>query len=297
MSNSTPCALPQTALRELLRELLGEVELRHLLFDAFGHTILASLPSGVAPAELFFAAVDALDRRGLVGAELFRRLIAHAPRREARIQEVAARFGLGAPGPDDPRIGLLERLHEHVKGGDVLESLLFVAESAATFFPSTVADAHGWVTSHKLHVDRGHAVLLVEALRMRDWASSSVHTTAHALLGTDVPLLQREAQRARHDGWTLSEASVAAIEGCFEDAQPHVSPVEFGGRVSVYLGSRAQFDTHAKLAAWSVAKDAYRARGVLLRTTEGFIDQMASQTLGERWSTLIPPTSSLHRTP
>lgn len=295
--HSGPDILPQTALRQLLQELLGEAELRHLLFDAYGHTILALLPAGVTAAEIFFAAVDALDRRGLIGAELFRRLIAHAPRREARILEVAMRFGLGEPAPGDPRIPLVERLHGHVKAGDALASLRFVAEHAATFFPSTVADAQGWVTSHSLQVDEAHALLLVEAVRMRDWASSSVHTTAHALLGAGTPLLGQGARRTHHDGWTLGDASVTAIARSLASARVYISPVEHGGRVNVYLGSRSQLDTHAKLAAWSVAKETYRPRGVLLRTTEGFVDQLASQALGERWSSLISSESSLRRSP
>lgn len=295
-SNATDI-LPQTALRGLLHELLSEAELRRLLFDAYGHTILALLPIGVSPLEVCFAAVDALDRRGLIGAELFRRMIAHAPRKEARIQEVAARFGLGAPGPDDPRIAFVERLHMYMKAGEALASLEFVTQHAAAFFPSTVADEHGWVTTYTLHVDRPHTSLLVEVLRMRDWASSAVHTTAHVLLGAEVRLLRQDVGRTRHAGWALDDACVAAIDRCLEGAQPQVSPIEFGGRVSIYMGSRAQLDSHAKLAAWSAAKDAYKPRGVLLRTTEGFIDQLASQTLGERWSTLIPPDSPLHRTP
>lgn len=290
--------LPQTALRELLRALLTSSELRELLFDMFGHSLTTALPAGVTPAELFFEAVDALDRRGLVGAELFRRLTIVAPGREQRIAEVAALWGLGAPGPDDPRVALVERLHELYKAGQWLAVLEFVRDQAKAFFPGSVADEHGWVTSYSVQVVREECLLVVEALRVRDWASGAVRTTAHALLDGGLALLRPAADGSTgHRAWELSEAATAAIERCLATTLPRISPLQFGGRVSIYMGSRAQLDAHDKLAAWSAAKEAYLPRGAHLRTIEGFVDQQASQALGPRWFTLMPPESPLRRAP
>jgi hypothetical protein len=289
---------PQTALRELLRELLAPYELRQLLFDVYGHSLLAALPASATPAEMFYEAVEVLDRRGMVGVELFRRLAVVAPGKDERIREVAARWGLGAPGPDDPRIALVENLYALVKAGAWLACLEHVRNHAKAFFPGAVADEHGWVTSYSVQVVPDDGLMLVEALRVRDWASGAVRTTAHVLLGDCIPLFcVRDAATGCHGTSMLTEAAIAAIERCLAITAPRISPVPFGGRVNIYMGSRGQLDTHAKLAAWSSAKNAYLVHGALLRTTEGFIDQQASQALGERWFTLMPPESPLRRAP
>jgi hypothetical protein len=289
---------PQTALRELLRELLTPCELRQLLFDVYGHSLLAALPASGTPAEMFYEAVDVLDRRGMVGAELFRRLVAVAPGKDERIREVAARWGLGAPGPDDPRIALVEGLHTLVKTGAWLACLEHVRNHAKAFFPGAAADERGWITSYSVQVVPDDGLMVVEALRVRDWASGTIRTTAHVLLGDRIPLFRVTGAATGHNGtWMLTEVAIAAIERCLVLAAPRISPVPFGGRVSIYMGSRGQLDTHAKLAAWSAAKDAYYLHGALLRTTEGFIDQQASQALGERWFTFMPPDSPLRRAP
>ena len=281
------------ALRELLLELLTEAELRALLHDLFGRAVASALPSGTT-AEVFFAAVDALDRRGLVSEKLFTQLAEHAPGTRERIAEVAAMWSSetepGVPSKGEV-VEALETLYRVLQARELAAAIAHVAERQAVYFPASFGEAAGaGRTTHRLEARPDDGVLYVESVTTHPWASGTIETNWYALAGLELELLQARSADGVVDGWELSDACAAAIERRIEVFRRWESD-----DVHVFVGTRAQLGEHARIAAWSEAKRLYAARGVFLRTTEGFIDFLATRALGERWYTLVPPGSVLAR--
>lgn len=79
-----------SALADLLANMFSEPELRTMLASVGDHELLAALPPSVPLATLAHEAVAALGRRGTIDRELFARLLALRPRREADITAVQA---------------------------------------------------------------------------------------------------------------------------------------------------------------------------------------------------------------
>lgn len=281
------------ALRELLLELLTEAELRALLHDLFGRAVASALPSGTT-AEVFFAAVDALDRRGLVSEKLFAQLAEHAPGKLERIAEVAAMWRSetepGVPSTGEV-VAALEALYQVLQARELAAAIAHVAERQAVYFPPVYGEAAGaGQTTHRLEARPGDGVLYVESVTTHPWASGTITTNWYALAGLDLELLRARSSDGSGQGWELSDACVEAIDRRVEAFRRWESD-----DVHVFVGTRAQLGEHTRVAAWSEAKRVHAARGVFLRTTEGFIDFLARRTLGERWYTLVPPGSVLAR--
>lgn len=280
------------ALRELLLELLTESELRELLHDLHGRALVSVLPSA-SPAEVFFTAVDALDRRGLVSEALFLRLAEHAPGKRERVAEVAAMWAL-APGsvqaPAREVVAELEALHRLLQARELGAVLSHVVERQALFFPACGEDDGLDRTTYRLEARPEHGVLYVERVTTRRWQSGMIETSWYALAGPGCTLLcARPGEGAGH-GWTLAEECAAAIGRLVSSFRKSASD-DF----HVFVGTRVQLADHARVAAWSEIKRRFAEDQVFVRTTEGFIDALATRALGERWYALVPQGSVLAR--
>lgn len=278
---------PQTMLRALLLDILSEGELRRLLFDMHGPGIGQSLPWGAPAEEVFFAAVEALGRRGLILPELFQRLVAHAPVKCDEILAVARACG-AAPGAG---IAILEALQESMRGPNPAEILTLVRNHAAFFFPpSGDVNIQGRVES-TVAVTSDLGVMTVERVRTRQWSTGLVEHRYYAVLGREITVLR--ADGAAPHRWALTAESAALIEHHRRRYVARDAPYLHDGDLYVFLGSRAEIGAGEKLTAWSDIKARHAVMGIFLRTMEGMIDQLASSALGDRWYAGIPASSPL----
>ena len=85
------------ALSKLFLSVFSADELRRFLRFTFGSELVDALPGNGSFAALAEAAVDVLDKRGLVTAALFQALRVERVRRKADIDAVEALWGGGAP--------------------------------------------------------------------------------------------------------------------------------------------------------------------------------------------------------
>lgn len=296
---STVGASPQTMLRGLLEGTLTESELRRLLFDTFGRQVLMALPSGT-PAEVFFAAVDVLDRKGLITRELFSQLVELLPGKHREIFRVAEAWGidLNSVGPGGVVRGvltILEELCKRLDGDDPVPALELVRRSQGVLFPPSGDIDVGGRVEQKLTLWTEPNVLVIETTRTRRLSSGFVASAYYFLLGKQTPLLRPRGAGGRRGVWMLSDECSAKLDGCLAAYRSRQSPFEYHGDCHAFVGSRSELSDNDRLAAWTAAKDEYARAGFHVRTAEGLIDEVASRALGSDWYSLVPEDSPLCR--
>ena len=280
---------PEKLLRELLLELLKPGELRTLMSDHGNDELVNMLPVGLSPEESFLAAVEALERCGLIDESLFDLLLQRRPERAAAIQAVMRLFV--SANPHDR--ALLEQLHAALAQPDALAALELVRVHSSYFFPTGTEGRN--TIHHTPHLFAGPRILGLATTR-RGLMMTDLYTWRY--LG--VPAVG-ESLFARNDdssgpAWSPSGALLAAV-AAFQSALNHgPDELRHDGERHLFVGRRQQLTTDGERTAWTSFKAHVLATGgVHIHTRDSLLRHLAVCAFGEDWDRVVPLDSAIRR--
>ncbi len=276
-------------LRELLLDLFSPGELRILMSDHGDDDLVNNLPEGQSANELFHAAVDALEKCGLIDEQLFQLLLARRPARADDIRAVMRLFD-----PASPHDGaLFERLHAALGRPDPLAALDLLREHSAYFFPST---SHGPTTLHHTpHLFAEPRILGLAATRKGPLMTDRYTWTYFGVPEFDEPLLD-ENDGSSGPVCSPSDAVLAAV-AAFRDALNNgPDNLRHNGERHLFVGRRQRVTTCAEQTAWTSFKgQALVTDGVHIHTRDSLLRFLAVHAFGEDWNRVVPSDSPLRR--
>jgi hypothetical protein len=282
-------ANPETLLRELLLDLFTSGELRILMSDHGNDDLVNKLPVGLSADELFAAAVEALEKCGLIDEHLFQLLLA---RRPARADDITAVMRLFGPASTHDR-ALLERLHAVLGQPDPLAALELIREHSSYFFPS--ASDGPYAILHTPHLYAEPRILGLASTRKELLGTDLYTWTYFGVPDIDEPLLDRN-DGSSGPAWSPSDAVLATV-AAFRDALNH-GPYDFrhDGKRHLFVGRRQQLTTGAEQTAWTSFKEqTLETGGVHIHTRDSLLRFLAVHAFGKDWNRVVPPDSPLRR--